>query len=98
MTDVTAAQLLEKIRDLAKTTRLSNNALASLFRVSPNTMCRWMNSDTPPRMYGYMIRQISEDIDTLDAVNAKTGLYANLHDMTATPRLEELKAALRRGA
>jgi hypothetical protein len=77
-----------------KNVSLSNRATASLLRVSPTALNRWMTGDYEHGAYRHIAGPVIDKIERLNKVHAKVDLYTNLKEFTAAVRLHELEVAL----
>lgn len=89
-----SANLIRLVRRFARTTGLSNLALARLLKISHATTRRWLSDFENARVYDSTATQVRNVLDKLDAADAKTGLYAQVAELPMSKRFAALEAAL----
>jgi hypothetical protein len=90
-----SVNLIRLVRRLARLTGLSNLALARLLKVSHATTRRWLaDSNADLRVYDSTANQVRTVIDKLDALDAKTGLFATVAKLPMGKRFAALEAAM----
>lgn len=91
-TEAPRLPLLKRLREFAVHTGLRWSAVASLIGVTPATLSRWQSGRSLPSEASAQLAH--HRLDILYAADASTGLFRDLHDMTAKEKETALRGAL----